>query len=156
MWQWTKLGHWLSFLLHTVSSCSNLLRTKPGAFLKMLLDLNYQPQLQKTQYRGGALVQLGSPLSLYPTVPSAVLDLNWLPHKNLWFSISVTQSIKKKIFKNKILVCWSLYLCLRLQFIVSKLATVVEGDQKAPFSLATTPWCREGCNSYPWIAPLYP
>ena len=37
-----------------------------------------------------------------------------------------------------------------------KLATLVEGDPKAPFSIATTPRCRRGRNSMPWIAPLYP
>ena len=36
-----------------------------------------------------------------------------------------------------------------------KLATVVEDDQKAPFSIATTPKCRGGHYSFPWIAPLY-
>ena len=36
------------------------------------------------------------------------------------------------------------------------LATVVEVDQKAPFSIATTLSCREGSYSFPWIAPLYP
>ena len=35
-----------------------------------------------------------------------------------------------------------------------KLTTVVEGDQKAPFSMATTPSCRGGRHSFPWIAPL--
>ena len=39
---------------------------------------------------------------------------------------------------------------------VVRLATVVEGDQKAPFSIATTPRCRGGCYSFPWMAPLYP
>ena len=33
-----------------------------------------------------------------------------------------------------------------------KLATVVKGDQKAPFS----PGCRGGHYSFPWMAPLYP
>ena len=37
-----------------------------------------------------------------------------------------------------------------------KLATVVESDQKAPFSIATTQRCRGGRYSFPWIAPLYP
>ena len=37
-----------------------------------------------------------------------------------------------------------------------KLVTVVEGDQKAPFSIATTLRCRGGRYSFPWIAPLYP
>ena len=36
-----------------------------------------------------------------------------------------------------------------------KLATVVEGNQKAPFSIATTMRCRRGCYSFPWIASLY-
>ena len=37
-----------------------------------------------------------------------------------------------------------------------KLATVIEGDMKAPFSIATTRGHREGHYSFPWIAPLYP
>ena len=38
---------------------------------------------------------------------------------------------------------------------VVKLATVVEGDQKAPFSIATSPSCV-GRYSISWIAPLDP
>ena len=37
-----------------------------------------------------------------------------------------------------------------------KQATVVEGDQKAPFSIATIPRCEGGRYYFPWIAPLYP
>ena len=37
-----------------------------------------------------------------------------------------------------------------------KLVTVVEGDPRDPFSITTTPRCREGRNSFAWIAPLYP
>ena len=37
-----------------------------------------------------------------------------------------------------------------------KLATLVDGDPKAPFSIATAPRCRGECYSFPWIAPLYP
>ena len=37
-----------------------------------------------------------------------------------------------------------------------KLATFVEGDSKAPFSIATTPRCWGGCSSIPCIASLYP
>ena len=36
-----------------------------------------------------------------------------------------------------------------------KLATVVEGDPKALFSIATTPRYTGEHNSFPWIAPLY-
>ena len=44
-----------------------------------------------------------------------------------------------------------------LQLIVKvKLATVVEGDQKAPFSKFTTPKCKAGRYSFPQIAPLNP
>ena len=39
---------------------------------------------------------------------------------------------------------------------IYKLATLVNGDQKAPFSIATTLRCRRGHYSSPWIAPLYP
>ena len=37
-----------------------------------------------------------------------------------------------------------------------KLATVVEGNQKAPFSMATTVRHRGGRYSFHWMAPLYP
>ena len=37
-----------------------------------------------------------------------------------------------------------------------KLANLVEGNSKPPFSIATAPRCRGGCFSIPWIAPLYP
>ena len=32
-----------------------------------------------------------------------------------------------------------------------KLATLVEGDLKAPFSIATTPRCREGATPFPGL-----
>ena len=36
-----------------------------------------------------------------------------------------------------------------------KLATVVQGNPKAPFYIATTPKCWEDRCSIPWFAPLY-
>ena len=36
------------------------------------------------------------------------------------------------------------------------LATLVEGDPMASFSIATKLTCRRGCYSIPWIAPPYP
>ena len=36
-----------------------------------------------------------------------------------------------------------------------KLATLVKGDMKVPFSIATTLRCRGGRNSISWIDPLY-
>ena len=38
---------------------------------------------------------------------------------------------------------------------ISKLVTVVEGDPRVPFSIVTTPRCREGFYSLAWIFPLY-
>ena len=38
----------------------------------------------------------------------------------------------------------------------SKLVTVVEDDQKALFSIATTPRCKGRHYSFPWIAPVHP
>ena len=37
-----------------------------------------------------------------------------------------------------------------------ELATVDEGDPKAPFSIASTPMCKGGCYTFPWISLLYP
>ena len=36
-----------------------------------------------------------------------------------------------------------------------KLATVVEGNLKVPFSIATAPRCRGERSSYTWIATIY-
>ena len=36
-----------------------------------------------------------------------------------------------------------------------KLPNIVEGNQKAPFSIATTPRCKGGHYFFLWIAPLY-
>ena len=69
--------------------------------------------------------------------------LHWRKNSSAIFSY---YSKKKKLYKSSI----------DSINIKVKLATVVEGDQKAPFSIATTPRCRGGCYSFPWIAPLYP
>ena len=52
-------------------------------------------------------------------------------------------------------VCACIYIYIYISNKV-KLVTVVESDQKAPFSMATTPRCRGGRYSFPWIASLYP
>ena len=36
-----------------------------------------------------------------------------------------------------------------------KLATVIKGDLKAPFSIAAIPKCRGGHYSFPWITLFY-
>ena len=60
---------------------------------------------------------------------------------DLWSSVNIVQQVvDSKSYDNK----------------SKKLATLVEGDPKASFSIATTPRCREGHYSIRWIAPLYP
>ena len=53
------------------------------------------------------------------------------------------------------LLCLSKNTLYSFRCVKVKLATVIEGDQKAPFSIATTPRCRGGRYSFPWIATLY-
>ena len=52
-------------------------------------------------------------------------------------------------------VCVCVCMCVCVCVCV-KLAIVVEGDQKAPLPIATTPRCRGGRYFFPRIAPLYP
>ena len=58
--------------------------------------------------------------------------------------------------KNELVVSKISVLRLDLDNSKVKLATIVEGDPKALFSIATTPRCRGGRYSIPRIAPLYP
>ena len=46
------------------------------------------------------------------------------------------------------------YLIKGWKYLMFKLVTIVEGDPKAPFSIATTTRCKEGLYSFPWIAQL--
>ena len=48
-------------------------------------------------------------------------------------------------------MCVSVYLIYKSEL----LATLVEGAPKVPLSIATTPRCRGGRYSIPWIIPLY-
>ena len=71
------------------------------------------------------------------------------------------QMIFKQMHWLVVWVLWHINLCRLFNaksiFIqIVKLATIVKGDQKAPFSIATIPRCRGGHYSFPWIAPLYP
>ena len=74
-------------------------------------------------------------------------------------SVNVSVHIYSKIYAHiYIYIC--IYINDRWRYLPnciykSKLVTVVESDQKAPFSIATTPRCRGGRYSFSWIAPLY-
>ena len=47
------------------------------------------------------------------------------------------------------------YIYIYCYVYIHKLVTVVEGDPKDPFSIASTQRSKGGRNSFPWIAPLY-
>ena len=57
--------------------------------------------------------------------------------------------MERKIFQSSCKINFCLIKC-------KLLATVIKGNPKAPFSIATTLRCREGHYSFSWIAPLYP
>ena len=57
--------------------------------------------------------------------------------------------------KHRKFVCVQIFFSLQCKYKV-KLATAVEGDPSAPFSIANAERCREGRYSFTWIAPLYP
>ena len=46
--------------------------------------------------------------------------------------------------------------CCLNSHIYENLVTIVEGDPKAHFSIATTPRCWSERYSFLWIAPYYP
>ena len=55
---------------------------------------------------------------------------------------------------NKVLTCFQ-WPVTTLAWIKVKLVTIVEGDQKAPYSIATPPRCTGRRYSFFWITPLY-
>ena len=73
--------------------------------------------------------------------------------KNIWNHLTACKQMSSNnSFKNKVthkLFTWKSYI---YKF---KLATLVEGDPKAPFSTATTQRYKEGRYSIPTIAPLH-
>ena len=65
-------------------------------------------------------------------------------------------TIKYKLVSHTRHSFWDLISLWGIKISKVKLATVVEGNQKAPFSISMTLKCRGGRNSFPWITPLYP
>ena len=73
-----------------------------------------------------------------------------------WKENKAKKKKKKKKQQNKNnKIQQTIFFCFRWLWKV-KLATLVEGGPQAPFLIATTPKCRRGRYSIPWIAPLYP
>ena len=83
-----------------------------------------------------------------------ICQLNWVES---WYFLAILRIIIWMLHN-----LWTIDFNNLLMNIISlcheyyKLATIVEGDPKAPFSIATTPRCRGGRYSIPRIAPLYP
>ena len=78
-----------------------------------------------------------------------------------WLQILLTQSFicthlsGFKYCNSTLIIQHDSFVCSQLNgfmycYIV-KLVTIVEGDLKAPFSRATTPRCKGGCYSFPWL-----
>ena len=64
----------------------------------------------------------------------------------VWFSFITIEKNNKKIiaFGKKHISFWK----------KKNYSTLVKGDLKTPFSIATTPMCRGGHYSISWIAPF--
>ena len=79
---------------------------------------------------------------------------------NLYIYIYICIYIYIYVYVSSRSLCIYIYVCVRvciyIYIVKVKLATIVEGDPKASFSIATTPRFRGGRYSIPWIAPLYP
>ena len=77
------------------------------------------------------------------------------PQKTFNFFLSIENHISICLFFKFILKKENKHVNMVFECKQVKLATVVKGDPKAPFSIATTPRCRGGRYTFPWIAPLY-
>ena len=82
----------------------------------------------------------------YPRESTRIANYFETYYTNLWTNLLFPREITFMIFNVFIFFCRD----------DIKLATLVEGNTKAPFSIATTPRCRGGRYSIPWIAPVYP
>ena len=83
-----------------------------------------------------------------PILSYASNSTTYFLQQELRYLIIYTCRYVIKLIRTNVSLCPSLII-----YIVSKL-TVVEGDPKATFSVATTPRCRGGHNSFSWIDPL--
>ena len=78
-----------------------------------------------------------------------------------WFFFVKVSSAKRasfgQIFKQKYfieLLSYNIYIYIYIYIHISSWPSFAEGNQKAPFSIATTPGGRGRCYSFLWIAPL--
>ena len=103
--------------------------------------LNDSLVLQCSHHQVALLVQISLTLSLSPLIP--------IIHPS-WHVFQTTSCIYTELLL--------VNSCLTANTVKGsiKLVTMVKGDQKVPFSIATTPRCRGGGYSFPRIAPRYP
>ena len=99
---------------------------------------------------------------IYPCVFTSVcVCVCVCAHARVYVWIYISVSGCAWIFIIYICVCIDVCLCVCMcewELYVSKvkLATIVEGNPKAPFSIATTPMCRGGRYSFPGLLDPYP
>ena len=95
-----------------------------------------------------SLASLESTVLGFSTLPDCLSSCN--PNKISW---TVESTASLPFTQEMFLVSYAVFELVKHKYV--KLTTVVECDQQTPFSIATTPRCREGHYSFPWIAPLY-
>ena len=76
-----------------------------------------------------------------------IMSIRWLDR----IKIKICRQKKSILFTQ---ICLNIYIYIYIY--IYKLATFVESDPKAPFSIATTLRCRGGRYSSLWAVPLYP
>ena len=141
------------------SPCTNTFLTVPRAPM-FSFSFNFNDGLQdSSQYFNNATVSIPS---FRLTFSSYVFKLFHSLLSSLWglFRRHQLQLVSPSMFhcffdslasSNIIIIIFCLFVMPpSITFLLT-----VEGDQNAPFSIATTPRCRGGRYSFHWIAPLY-
>ena len=103
----------------------------------------------------------------------------WMSHIELWgvsYTKHILKEICKRIFNTNTVCCFYVLIIRLIDWLINmsismelfytnrwwycikkvKLASVVDGDPKAHFSIAITPRRRGGRYFFPWIVPLPP
>ena len=119
-------------------------QTKRPSFQAVSVDYiqcSYKADVCKTLQVGRCIVidKMNVTYQFFFTSPALLVRLTWVVYE-------IGDKWPHRLFNAK-----SIFIHIK-----EKLAALVKGDPKAPFSIATTQRCREGCNSIPWFVPLYP
>ena len=80
-----------------------------------------------------------------------LLNLIYLFLKTENFVVMVTQCLLSSSVAEHFTITTDFFITYNIYKSKVKLATIVEGNPKAPFSIATTPMCRGGRYSFPGL-----